>query len=165
MTKRTLWVGLLLLVSLSLAAQEKTLRLSDIPAKDLAGKEIKLTDWIKPGQPMILSFWATWCVPCVKELEAYTDLLPDWQKETGVKLVAVSIDNSRTTSRVKPFVVARGWEFPVLLDPNENLKRAMNVVNVPHTFLIDDHGKVVWQHTSYKEGDEQVLYSELKKLK
>jgi cytochrome c biogenesis protein CcmG/thiol:disulfide interchange protein DsbE len=113
---------------------------------------------------MVISFWATWCKPCVKELNAYSDNYDDWVEETGVRLIAISIDDTRSSGRVSPYVKARGWQFEVFLDENADFKRAMNVPNVPHTFLVNGEGKIVWQHTSYVEGDEEELYEKLLEL-
>jgi len=100
----------------------------------------------------------------VRELSVIAEEYDDWVDETGVKLIAVSIDNSRSTSRVAPFVNGKAWDYEVYLDPNEDFKKAMNVVNIPHTFLIDGEGQVVWQHTSYAEGDEEELYEKIQEL-
>ena len=112
-----------------------------------------------------MTFWATWCGPCIKEHNALDEVYQDWQDETGVKIYAVSIDDSRTTAKVKPFVEGKGWDFEVLLDVNKDLARAMNVGNPPHTFLFDGNGKIVYQHTGYFEGGEEDLYEEILKLK
>ena len=92
------------------------------------------------------------------------DFYADWQDETGVKLIAISIDDSRSISRVAPYVMSSGWEYEVLLDPGKEFARAMQVINVPHKFLVDGSGKVVWSHNNYAEGDEEELYEELLKL-
>ena len=92
------------------------------------------------------------------------DVYQDWQDETSVKIYSVSIDDSRSTAKVKPVVEGKGWEFEVLLDVNSDLKRAMNVSNPPHTFLIDGSGKIVYQHTGYFEGAEDELYEEILKI-
>jgi len=152
------------LLSLSLL----TFSQNEIPViklQELNGKSIMSSKLATPGKPLIVSFWATWCKPCIKELTAISDLLPDWQKETGVQLVAVSIDDSRSSSKVAPFVSGRGWDFKVVLDVNGDFKRALNVINVPHTFLYDADGKLFWQHTTYAEGDELELYRKILELK
>lgn len=135
-----------------------------VRVQELNGKWIQSEKLATAGKPLIVSFWATWCKPCVKELTAIYEKLPDWQKETGVQLVAVSIDDSRSSSKVAPFVSGRGWDFKVVLDANGDLKRALNVINVPHTFLYDGKGKLYWQHTAYAEGDEEELYKKVKEL-
>jgi cytochrome c biogenesis protein CcmG/thiol:disulfide interchange protein DsbE len=136
-----------------------------VKVQELNGKWIQSSKLATPGKPLIVSFWATWCKPCIKELTAISENLPDWQKETGVQLVAVSIDDSRSSAKVAPFVSGRGWDFKVILDVNGDFKRALNVINVPHTFLYDAEGNLFWQHTSYAEGDEAELFAKIKELK
>jgi len=156
-------IGSFFIVNLCIAQDAK----SDIPSvsiKDLSGKPFNTSEIKNDGKPMIIDFWATWCKPCVASLKDMNESYVDWQKETGVKIFAVSIDDSRTMSSVAPFVAGKGWEFEVLLDPNSDFRRAMNVNNVPHTFLIDGNGKIVMQRNTYTPGDDEKMYEELKKL-
>jgi peroxiredoxin len=132
--------------------------------KTLDGSKINSSTFSNNGKPIIISFWATWCKPCKKELDAIAENYADWQKETGVKLIAISIDDARTTGKVVTDVKTKGWEYEVYLDENQDFKRAMNVNNVPHTFLVDGNGKIVWSHNSYSEGDEEKLYENVKAL-
>ncbi len=152
---------LLLFTSVSTFAQNK--KLPTVKLKTIEGKTIDLSTISNNGNPIVISFWATWCKPCKTELNTIAEEYEDWQEETGVKLIAVSIDNSRSTGRVEPYVNSQGWEYEVLLDPNGELKRAMNVNNVPHTFLIDGKGNIVWDHNNYSDGDEEELYEQIKK--
>ncbi|MFA6401572.1 MAG: TlpA disulfide reductase family protein [Salinivirgaceae bacterium] len=138
-----------------------------IPSVDLKttdGKTINSSTFSNNGKPMVINFWATWCKPCVLELSNMDELYDTWVKETGVKVIAISIDDTRSMSRVAPFVSGKGWKYEIYVDPNSDFKRAMNVPNVPHTFLIDGKGNVVWQHTSYADGDEVELYELIKKV-
>lgn len=132
--------------------------------KNTVGESINTAQLENDGKPMIISFWATWCTPCKKELNAIHDMYIDWQDETGVRLVAVSIDDQRTASRVVPYVDSKAWEYEILLDPNGDFKRAMGVNNVPHTFLVDGHGKIVYSHNNYAPGDEYELYDHILKI-
>ena len=116
------------------------------------------------GKPMIINFWATWCSPCKRELNNIAEMYDEWVEETGVKLVAISIDDTRNMAKVAPYVNGKGWEYDVYIDPNGDFKRALGVNNVPHTFLVDGNGKIVWQHNSYSEGDEYELIELVDKL-
>lgn len=152
------------LVVTGLQAQQKS-DLPNVTIKNLQGKDVNIAKLSNNGKPFVITFWATWCGPCIKEHNALDEVYQDWKDETGVKIYSVSIDDSRTTAKVKPFVEGKGWDFEVLLDANGDLKRAMNVNNPPHTFLFDGSGKIVYQHTGYFEGAEEELYEEILKLK
>lgn len=143
---------------------EKNTNLPSVNIKTLDGQTFNTQDITNDGKPVIISFWALWCKPCKKELDAFNENYEDWQDETGVKIFAISIDDSRSTAKVMPYVSGKDWEFDVLLDPNGDFKRAMNVNMIPHTFLLDGTGKIVYQHTSYYEGGEFDLYEMVKKV-
>lgn len=130
---------------------------------DLKGGSVEVDSLISSNSPVVLSFWATWCKPCIQELTAIDEVLEDWKEETGVQLYAIATDDARTVNRVLPSVNARGWEIEVLSDSNGDLMRKLGVNNVPHT-LIFYKGKVVWQHSSYTPGDEEELYEKLLSL-
>lgn len=151
----------LLSVSLGLHAQQ---RMPSAMVQTLDGKKVDSRTFSNDGKPMIINFWATWCAPCKKELSAIAEKYADWQAKTGVKLIAVSIDDARSSARVKPYVSGQDWDYEVYLDPNGDLKRALNVNNVPHTFLVDGNGEIVWQHNNYEPGDENELYKKVLSL-
>ena len=146
--------------------------LSSVNAQEIPSMDIKnidgsvfSTDSIVNGdKPIIISFWATWCKPCVRELTSIADIYEEWQEETGVKLIAISTDDQRTFNNVGPFVNGKDWPFEVYCDPNGDFKRAMSVNLVPHTFILDKNLKIVWQHTSFAEGGELELIELVQRL-
>lgn len=142
---------------------QKQKKVASVNLKDLKGKTHNTADLGFDG-PVVISFWATWCSPCKKELNTIHDIYPDWQDETGVTLVAVSIDDQKTKNNVPAYVNGKAWDYLVLLDPNGDFKRAMGVNNVPHTFLLDAEGNIVYTHNNYSPGDEEELYEEIEKL-
>ncbi len=136
----------------------------NITLKSLDGQSVQSSVIQNDGKPIIISFWATWCKPCNKELNAIREVYEEWQEETGVKLVAISIDDARSASRVKPHVDGNDWPYEVYLDQNQDFKRAMNVVNVPHTFILNGEGEIVWQHTGYQDGGEEEVIEKVREL-
>lgn len=148
--KKILLLGILAIVSITINAQ-----LPNVKLQDINGNTVQTGEISNDGNPIIISFWATWCKPCIRELKAIHEVYPDWQDETGVRMIIVSIDQAQDANRVKPMVDGFGWEYEVLLDPNGDFKRAMNVQNVPHVFVLDGKGKIVYNHTGYVDGGEQ----------
>jgi thiol-disulfide isomerase/thioredoxin len=158
---RTLLAALTLATATFANAQSA---LPNVQVQTLEGKKVSSSSFANGGKPIIINFWATWCAPCKKELSAIAEKYDDWQAKTGVKLIAISIDDARTMARVKPYVSGQDWAYEVYLDPNGDLKRALNVNNVPHTFLVNGKGEVVWQHNNYEPGDENELYRKVQEL-
>jgi len=154
---------LLIFISQPLWAQEKGQKIPSIKVKTLNGQMFDTDSIVNDGKPIIISFWATWCKPCVTELNAIAENYAEWQEQTGVRLVAISIDDARTAGSVKPFASGKNWEYDIYLDTNGDFKRAMNVNTVPHTFLISSSREVISQHTTFAPGDEEKLFEEVKK--
>ena len=152
-------IGIFTTLSLS---QNRTL--PSVEVKTLNGSNFNIQKIENSGNPIVISFWATWCKPCKKELNAIAEIYEDWQEETGVKLIAISIDDTRSMSKVAPYVNASDWDYEVYLDPNRDLARAMGVSTVPHTFLLNSKNKIVWQHKGYVDGDEDELLEQIEKI-
>jgi cytochrome c biogenesis protein CcmG/thiol:disulfide interchange protein DsbE len=153
--------------STTASANDTTKRKATLPSvqvKTLTGNTVNIQDYGKTGKITIISFWATWCGPCIKELDNILDIYEDWQKKYGCELVAVSIDDSRNITKVKPFVNGKGWPYTILTDENKELARAMNVNNPPQTILVDQMGNIVFVHNGYVDGNEIELEDEIKKL-
>ena len=139
-------------------------RIPSVNVKTLDGKTVNTASFDNDGNPVIISFWALWCKNCIKELEAISEVYEDWQEETNVKIIAISIDDSRNTSKLKPFINSKGWEYEIYHDPNSDFKRALGINSIPHTFLFNNKMEIVWDKVGYTDGHELELYEKVKKL-
>ena len=157
---RTFLLTIALLISATAFAQ-----VPSVTVENAKGEAVNTKSLLDEGTPMIVSFWSTSCKPCIRELDAIYDALPDWLDEAGFRVVAVSTDDSRLLAKAKSFAEGRGWgeEYTLLFDKNQDFMRAMNVSVVPHVFVIDGKGKVVYSHTSYVPGNELELFEAIKK--
>ena len=149
--------ALLLLCSLPSNAQ-----LPSVTIKTMDGKAVNVDTLSNGGKPFIIDFFATWCKPCNRELDAISEVYADWQEETGVKIFAVSIDQAQNIHKVKPLVDNHGWEYDVLLDPNSDLRRAFGIQNIPYVLLVDGQGTIVYRHMGYTDGEETELIEKVR---
>ncbi len=143
----------------SIAAQ-----LPAITLKTMDGQTVKTDTLNNQGKPFIISFFATWCKPCNRELSAIQEVYDEWKAETGVKLIAVSTDQAQNINKVKPLVDEHGWEYDVLLDPNSDFRRALGIQMIPFTLIIDGKGKIVYKHNGYTDGAEEELIEKVREL-
>jgi len=132
-------------------------KLPNITIADLQGKPVNIIEAVGNEKITVLSFWATWCSPCKRELDAITELYPEWTEKYNMQLFAISIDNARMLTQVKPMVEEKGWEFPVLMDSKQELQHALEFQAIPQTFVIDKEGNIIFQHEGYTPGDEYEL--------
>lgn len=159
---RTLILSIALLFSAVAMAQ-----VPSVTIENAKGESFDTSALLEEGTPMIISFWSTSCKPCIRELDAVYDALPDWLEEVDFRVVAVSTDDSRLLAKAKSFAEGRGWgeDFTLLFDKNQDFMRAMNVTVVPHVFVVDAKGKVVYSHTAYVPGGELELFEAVKSCK
>lgn len=160
--KKTLLVLAAFLVT-TFAFGQKTLPSANI--KTLEGQTINVQELGKTGKITVISFWATWCSPCKKELDAIMDYYEEWQEKYGMELVAISVDDARSAAKVPAMVKEKGWEYRVLLDPSKELQTVANIQSVPYTFVLDQNGNIVFEHNGYTPGDELELEELFKQLK
>jgi peroxiredoxin len=152
----------LLFVGFTLIAQKN---LPDVTLKTLDGTNVSLkNDFLEKDKLYVFSFWATWCAPCINELDELNDIQEEWKKEANFEIIAVSTDDSRTQKRVKPLVNGKEWNYKILLDVNQDFKRALSIVNIPYTIVVKN-GQIVHIQNGYVPGNEVELFEKLKSLK
>lgn len=145
-------------------AQVASAQLPSVQVKDLNGKVIDTATLNNDGKPFVISFFATWCKPCIRELKAIAEVYPDWQDETGMKMYIVSIDQAQNASKVKPLVNAQGWTYECLLDTNSDFFRALGIQQPPHVLIVDGEGKIVESHSGYTDGSEEEIIKKIRTL-
>lgn len=151
---------------LAVSALAASAAIPSVNLKDLDGNTVDTSTLSNDGDPMVISFFATWCKPCMRELKAINEVLPDWQDETGVRIIAVSEDEAQNEQKVKPLVEGKGWtEYQVLLDPSGEFKRQLGVNDIPHVFVVDGEGNIVWNHQGYVDGGEEDILEAVKAAK
>jgi thiol-disulfide isomerase/thioredoxin len=160
--KKIVGLALSIFASATLFAQSE---LPNTQIKDVnTGKKIAFNQTFEKGKVTVVSFWATWCVPCKKEINNVRRKMSDWKKEADFNYMTVSIDESRAEGLVRSYAKSQGWDFPYYQDANSDLKRSLNFQNVPFTVIVDKEGKVAWMHTGYEEGGENQVFDKVKEL-
>ena len=155
------FISVLLLVQIAAFAQ-----LPSVIVGASNGGKIDTAKLLDGKTPLVISFWSVTCKPCIQELDAINEALEDWQEEADFKVIAVSTDDTRFSSKAKALADGHGWDgFTVVYDVNSDFKRAMNVVNTPQVFIISPEGKTVYSHTGYNPGSEEEILAKLKELK
>lgn len=149
------------LIAIALGAQAQ---LPSVQLKTLDGQTVNAAELNNDGKPFVISFFATWCKPCNRELKAIHEYYPDWQEETGMRLIAISIDEAQNASKVKPLVDAEGWEYEILLDSNSELTRTLGIQSIPHVLIIDGEGNIVDSRSGYTDGSEEHIIEKIREL-
>lgn len=158
---KKLFILITFVFSLSINSQSV---LPDISLNTLNGEEINIQSISSNDKIAVVSLWATWCVPCIKELDAISEYYEEWKDEVDFELYAVSTDDSRTIKRVNAMVNGKGWEYTVLLDSNNELQRALGASTIPLTLIVKNN-KIVYRHSGYSAGVEFELFDKIKELK
>ena len=161
MMKKTLLLSLLALFMMIGSAQAQ---MPAITLKTIDGKAVRCDTLLNNGKPFIVDFFATWCKPCNRELDAIAEVYDDWRKETGVVIYAISIDQAQNINKVKPLIDNHGWEYEVLLDPNGELARSFGVHSIPYVLVFDGEGKIADKHNGYTDGAEEQLINKVREL-
>jgi peroxiredoxin len=157
-----LFLAIVAIVAFSAFTIEKSFPVLNL--KTLDGKSVSTADYVGKGKPVIVSYWATWCSPCKRELDAISEIYPEWKQKYDVELIAITIDDSRNMAKVPAMISSKGWEYTVLSDVKQESLQALNFQTIPQSFLIDGKGNIVYSHSGYTPGDEFELEDELKKL-
>ena len=154
----------ILFVAFMLSVNSAKGQLPAFTLKNISGEAVRTDTLSNNGKPFIIDFFATWCKPCNRELDAIAEVYEDWQRETGVKIFAVSIDQGQNINKVKPLVDNHGWEYDILLDPNGDFKRALGCQMIPFTLIVDGKGNIVYKHNGYTDGEEMELLEKVRDL-
>lgn len=153
MFKNFLVLSVIFLFTLSVNAQENV---PNVSLKTISGKSVQSVDIINDDGFSIISFWATWCIPCINELDAINDLYDSWNKSYNIKVLAISTDDARSKKRVRPMVSGKNWAFNVYSDTNQEFKRSLNVSGIPHT-IVTYKSEIIHRRIGYSPGEEKDL--------
>ena len=159
------YLRITLLVLVCFTVQNTLGQLPKVTLKTTEGKAVRVDTLSNGGKPLIIDFFATWCKPCIRELDAISEMYADWQQETGIRLIAVSIDEGQNVNKVKPLVDNHSWDYDVLLDPNSDLKRAFGIQMIPYVLIVDSKGTIVYRHTGYTDGAELELINKIREVR
>jgi peroxiredoxin len=137
--------------------------LPDFTLDTIDGERFRLSDHVGK-EVIVLSFWATWCMPCLAELPHLEELYQA-EKAQGLVVVAVSMDEPTSVSEVGPTARRLGLTMPVVLDTEQRAVRLYNRArSAPFTVIIDRGGRIVSSSAGYAPGDEEALATQVRAL-
>lgn len=154
MLKKIIFSCVILLFTYNSCSQKL---IPDLGLKTLNGESIRSVEAINQNGFTIISFWATWCIPCINELDAINEVISEWNKKEDITVLAISTDDSRSRKRVKPLINGKDWIFDVISDTNQDFKRAMGVVGIPHT-IVTYKSEIIHRRIGYTPGEEEDLF-------
>ncbi len=161
MLKKIIFSCLLYLFAYSSSSQKF---IPNLELKTLNYESIKSVEAINQDGFTIISFWATWCIPCINELDAINDVISEWKKKKDITVLAISTDDSRSKKRVRPLINGKDWIFDIIFDTNQEFKRAMGIVGIPHT-IITYKSEIIHRRIGYTPGEEEDLFKVISNYK
>jgi cytochrome c biogenesis protein CcmG/thiol:disulfide interchange protein DsbE len=160
--KKIICFALLILSASALLAQAPA-KLPSATVKTLGGKKVNMADIQNDGKPIVIIFWATWCHHTIDGMDEIAEYFDDWVDETGVKIIAVSTDDTRSLNKVGPMVNVKGWEYDFYTDENGQFQRQMNVTSAPFVIVLDGNMTSIWQKQGFAIGDSELILSQITK--
>jgi len=142
------------------ADKQRDIMLPDLSVRLLDGKQVRLSALLEEG-PLLVSFWATWCAPCKKEM-IFLEEFHQKYNENSFRVLAISTDSPKSMSKVKSYIRAKKYTFLVGIDPNQDIAKKMNALLMPTTLILNKDRKVSWYHQGFIPGDEKEIEAQIR---
>ena len=142
------------------ADKQRDIMLPDLSVRLLDGKQVRLSALLEEG-PLLVSFWATWCAPCKKEM-IFLEEFHQKYNENSFRVLAISTDSPKSMSKVKSYIRAKKHTFLVGIDPNQEIAKKMNALLMPTTLILNKDRKVSWYHQGFIPGDEKEIEAQIR---
>ena len=142
------------------ADKQRNIMLPDLSVRLLDGKKVRLSALLEEG-PLLVSFWATWCAPCKKEM-IFLEEFHQKYNENSFRVLAISTDSPKSMSKVKSYIRAKKHTFLVGIDPNQDIAKKMNALLMPTTLILNKDRKVSWYHQGFIPGDEKEIEAQIR---
>ena len=142
------------------ADKQRNIMLPDLSVRLLDGKQVRLSALLEEG-PLLVSFWATWCAPCKKEMRFLEEFHQKYN-ENSFRVLAISTDSPKSMSKVKSYIRAKKHTFLVGIDPNQEIAKKMNALLMPTTLILNKDRKVSWYHQGFIPGDEKEIEAQIR---
>lgn len=159
MKKIAIAVVLSLIFGFACAQKESLTQIpKDLTVYDLEGNPKTLGEIITHDGVVVLDFWATWCRPCIMELEKLTEVYPEWKEETNVKIVLISIDSPNKISKIKEMAAKNKWQYELYIDSDNLTKKQMGITQIPNVYISDNKGNVLHHELGYSNHGVKVMH-------
>ena len=147
-----------------ISAQENAIGniIPDLKIRLLDGSTTTIHELVNDG-PLMVDFWATWCVNC-KKLMKYLDQYHQDYSNDGFKVLMINTDSPRSLGKVRSYVRAQDYKFYIGMDPNKVISKKLNGMVMPTMILVDKGGEVKWRHQGYIPGEEIETKNQIEQL-